>query len=103
MGRPRYPVTVCLLLAGGPLRPRPCPAGGADHTPWPGGYGDGFEYAAQLLSTGWIQHRCPACRRWAVWTPDQPQPQPPMLPGPDGEPWEMPEGSGCPDCNMEDA
>lgn len=100
MGRPRYPVTVCLLLAGGPLRQQPCPAGGPDHTPWPAGYGDSEEYAGQLLSTGWTQHRCPTCRLWAVWRPDQPQPQPPMLPSPTGEPWEIPDNApSCPDCN----
>lgn len=79
----------------------PCPRGGADHTPFPAGYAAADEYAAQLLSTGWTQHRCPTCGLWRLWRPEQPQPQPPMLPAPDGGVWTIPpdlEGEGCPDC-----
>ena len=63
-----------------PLRARPCLQSGPDHAAWPSGYGSGWEYACQLLATGWRNTRCPACLLFGAWTPPEPMPQPPMLP-----------------------
>lgn len=49
------------------LRQQPCPKDGPAHSPFVTGYGAQEEYAAQLLRSGWMQHRCPACGLWALW------------------------------------
>lgn len=87
------------------LQPHPCTKGGPDHTPVPEGMGARFEYGAQLLCTGWIQHRCPACLLWVIWLPLEPNVQPPALPAPDGDEWELPEDVDdlvCLDCAPND-
>lgn len=84
---------------------KPCPKGGPDHDPRPAGYDADYEYAAQLLHGGWRQHRCPGCGLFTLWRHPEPQPLPPMLPRPDGEPWELPDDvdeSSCPHCDGED-
>jgi len=102
MGRKTFDRTyVCDLPF--PLVADPCTGGGPNHDPMPTGYGSRFEYAAQLLSTGWVQHRCPACGLWALWRPLHPQPLPPPRPAPGGGVWELPEAPpACRDCNPDD-
>lgn len=86
------------------LRDKPCPSGGEPHSPFVDGYGASEEYAAQLLRTGWMQHRCPACGLWALWRPrgyraaSGPAPEMPPMEVRD-TPYVLRDGAGCRPCN----
>jgi hypothetical protein len=85
-----------VYLCGGvePQRRQPCEAGGPDHTPFPNGYDAHQQYAAQLLSTGWTQSRCPACELFKLWTHPTLTDLPEPTENPDAENgvWEIPDG-----------
>lgn len=44
-----------------------CP-NAANHTPWPEGYSDFFEWAEHKAITH-TQTQCPGCQLWNVWIP----------------------------------
>lgn len=48
-----------------------CPNNAA-HEPWPRGFLSSMAYAEKMLKTH-DQSQCPACGKWAIWTPKQSQ------------------------------
>lgn len=38
------------------------------HTPCPSGYLEWHDWAREKIKTH-TQHRCPVCKRWAIWKP----------------------------------